>query len=41
MDNIKMDLQELGWGDIDWIDVAQNTERWRELVKEVMNFRIP
>jgi hypothetical protein len=31
-DNIKMDLRETGWGDIDWVDVAQDTDRWRALV---------
>ena len=38
-DNIKMDLQEVGWG-MDWTDVAQNRDRWRALVYAVMNLRI-
>jgi hypothetical protein len=36
-DNIKIDLQELGWGDMDWIDMAQDIDRWRALVNAVMN----
>jgi hypothetical protein len=39
-DNIKMDFQEVGWGDIDWIDLAQNRDRWRALVNAVMNLRV-
>jgi hypothetical protein len=31
-DNIKMDLREVGWRDMDWIDLAQDRERWRALV---------
>ena len=40
-DNIKMDLQEVGCGGTDWIELAENRDRWRTLVNEVMNFRIP
>ena len=40
-DNIKMDLQELGCGGVDWIDVAQGRDRWRALVNAVMNLRVP
>jgi hypothetical protein len=39
-DNIRMDLQELGCGVIDWIGLAQNRNRWRELVNAVMNIRV-
>jgi hypothetical protein len=39
-DNIKMDLQDVGWG-IDWIELAQDRGRWRDLVNAVMNFRVP
>jgi hypothetical protein len=39
-DNIKMDLQEVGWG-VDWIDMAQDRDRWRALVNAVMNLRVP
>jgi len=40
-DNIEMDLQELGREGMDWIEQAQNTDRWRSLVNTVMNFRYP
>ena len=40
-DNIKMDLQEVGRGCGDWMELAQNRERWRALVNNVMNFRLP
>jgi hypothetical protein len=32
VDNIKMDLGEIGWGDVDWIGLAQDRNRWRELL---------
>ena len=41
VDNIRMDLQEVGCGYMDWIGLAQDTDRWRTLVSEVMNFRVP
>jgi hypothetical protein len=40
-DNIKMDLQEVGCRDTDWIEMAQNRDRWRVLVNAVMNIRVP
>ena len=40
-ENIKMDLQEVGGGCVDWMELAQDTERWRALVSTVMNFRVP
>jgi len=40
-DNIKMGLQEVGSGDMDWIELAQDRERWRALVNAVMNLRFP
>jgi hypothetical protein len=40
-DNIKMDLGEIGFGDVDWIDLAQDRDRWRDLVNTVMNLRVP
>jgi hypothetical protein len=41
VDNIKMDLGEVGWGGLDWIGVAQDRDRWRALVNAVMNLRVP
>jgi hypothetical protein len=40
-DNIKMNLQEVGIGGMDWIDLAQGRDRWRTLVNEVKNLRVP
>jgi hypothetical protein len=41
VDNIKMDLREIGWYGIDWIDLAQDMDQWRVLVNTVMNLRVP
>ena len=40
-DNIKMDLQEVGGGCGDWMELAQDRDRWRALVSKVMNIRVP
>jgi hypothetical protein len=41
VNNIKMDLGEVGWGDVDWIDLAQDRNRWRAVVNSVLNLRVP
>jgi hypothetical protein len=40
-DNITMDLGEVGWGDVDWIGLAKDRNRWRALVDSVLNLRVP
>jgi hypothetical protein len=41
VDNIKMDLREIGWDGMDWIDLAQDRDQWRALVNTVTNLRVP
>jgi hypothetical protein len=41
VDNIKMDFRGTGWGDVEWIDMAQDRGQWRALVNTVLNFLIP
>jgi hypothetical protein len=41
MDNIKMDLREIGWDGMDWIDLAEDKDQWRVLVNTVKNLRAP
>jgi hypothetical protein len=41
VDSIKMDLREIGWDGMDWIDVAEDRDHWRALVNTVMNHRVP
>jgi hypothetical protein len=41
VDNIRMDLLEVGWGDVDWIGLAQDRYRWRALVNSVLNVQVP
>jgi hypothetical protein len=41
VDNIKMKLREIGWDGMNWIDLAQDRDRWRALVNTVMNLRVP
>jgi hypothetical protein len=41
LDNIRMDLVEVGCGDVDWIGLAQDTDRWRALVNSVLNLWVP
>jgi hypothetical protein len=41
VDNINIDLREIGWDGVDWIDRAQNRDQWRALVNMVLNLRVP
>jgi hypothetical protein len=41
VDNIKIDLRETGWDDMDWIDLAQDRDQWRALVNMAINLRVP
>jgi hypothetical protein len=41
VDNVKMDLRKIGWGSMDWNDLAQDKDHWRALVKTAMNLWIP
>jgi hypothetical protein len=40
-DNIKIDLREIGFGDVDWIHLAQDRDTWQAVVNTVMNLRVP
>jgi hypothetical protein len=40
LDSIKMDLREIGWGSMDWVDMAQNRDQWRALLNTVMILRV-
>jgi hypothetical protein len=41
VNNIKMDLGEMEWGGVDWIGLAQDRGKWRDVVSAVMNLRVP
>jgi hypothetical protein len=41
VDNIKMDLREIRWGGMDWIDLVQDRDQWRNLINTVMKLRVP
>jgi hypothetical protein len=41
VDNIKMDLGEIRWDGVDWIDMAQDRDQWRALMNMVLSFRVP
>jgi hypothetical protein len=41
VDNIRMELGEVGWGDVDWICLAQDRNMWRALVNSILNLRVP
>jgi hypothetical protein len=40
VDNIRLDLGEVGWGDVDWIDMAQDRNMWRDIVNSVLNLQV-
>jgi hypothetical protein len=41
VDNIMMDLKEVGWGDVDWIGLAKDRNRWRAVMNSELNLRVP
>jgi hypothetical protein len=41
VENIKMDLREIGWDGVNWIDIAQDRDQWRAVLNTVMNLRVP
>jgi hypothetical protein len=41
VDNIIIDLREIGWDGVDWIELAQDKDQWRALVNTVINLRVP
>jgi hypothetical protein len=41
VETIKMDVIEIGWDEMDWIDLAQDRDQWRALVNAIMNLRVP
>jgi hypothetical protein len=41
VDNIKMDIREIGWDGMDWIDLAQDRDQWRTLMNTMVKFRVP
>jgi hypothetical protein len=41
VDNIKMDLRQIGWDGVDWIDMAQDRDQWRAHVNTVLKLRVP
>jgi hypothetical protein len=41
VDNIKIDLRDIGWDGVDWIDIAQDRDQWKDLVIKVLNLRVP
>jgi hypothetical protein len=41
VDNIEIDLREIGWDGVDWMDISQDRDQWRALVNTVLNLRVP
>jgi hypothetical protein len=41
VENIKIDVREIGWDGLDWIDLAQDRDQWRALLNTVMNLQVP
>jgi hypothetical protein len=41
VENIKMDLREIGWDGVDWMDMAEDRDQWRALLSTILNLRVP
>jgi hypothetical protein len=41
VDNNKMDLREIGWSGLDWINLVEDRDQWKDFINTIMNFRVP